>query len=171
MDIKFEIEPIFKIEFFKIKCIKFKEKKLAIEKVLKQYPEVPFPNFVSNRNKCNINAEFKEIFKDEFSLMEVKYNSKILLQRVWSVVYNKGDYHVPHNHSSKGYCGILYLDMKDKSPVTTYIQPWQTEEDTTRLYKPKVVEGDIMIVPQFLHHYSEPNTTNYKKRIVSFDFI
>ena len=70
MDIKFEIEPIFKIEFFKIKCIKFKEKKLAIEKVLKQYPEVPFPNFGSNRNKCNINTEFREIFKDEFSLIE-----------------------------------------------------------------------------------------------------
>ena len=61
--------------------------------------------------------------------------------------------------------------MNEKLPLTTYIQPWQTEEDTTRLYKPKVVEGDIMIVPQFLHHYSEPNTTNYKKRIVSFDFI
>ena len=27
MDIKYEIEPIFKIEFFKIKCINFKTKK------------------------------------------------------------------------------------------------------------------------------------------------
>ena len=48
MDIKFEIEPIFKIEFFKIKCIKFKQKKKAIEKVLKHYPEMPFDNFYSN---------------------------------------------------------------------------------------------------------------------------
>ena len=47
MDIKFEIEPIFKIEFFKIKCIKFKQKKKAIEKALKQYPEMPFDNFYS----------------------------------------------------------------------------------------------------------------------------
>ena len=61
--------------------------------------------------------------------------------------------------------------MKDKSPVTTYIQPWQTEEDTTKLYKPKVVEGDIMIIPQFIYHYTEPNTINFKKRIISFDFI
>ena len=44
---------------------------------------MPQANFKSNR--CSINTEFREIFKDEFSLMRAKYNSKILLQRVWSV--------------------------------------------------------------------------------------
>ena len=39
MDIKYFIEPIFKIEFFKIKCTKFKEKKIAIEKALNQNNE------------------------------------------------------------------------------------------------------------------------------------
>ena len=169
--INYEIEPKFKIEFFNIKCVDFKSKKKKLKKVLSKYPEILQNNFYSNRNKCNINTEFLDIFKDEFKLISTKHNSKIKLQRTWSVIYSKGHYHVPHNHGSKGYCGILYLDMNEKLPLTTYIQPWQTEEDTTRLYKPKVLEGDIMIVPQFLHHYSEPNTTNYKKRIVSFDFI
>ena len=41
MDIKYEIEPIFKIEFFKIKCIDFKNKKKKLEKVLERYPEMP----------------------------------------------------------------------------------------------------------------------------------
>ena len=170
MDIKFEIEPIYKIEFFKIECIKFKQKKKAIEKVLEQYPEMPQANFGSNRDKCNINADFRKIFKDEFRLIETKYNSKILLQRVWSVVYNKGDYHVPHNHGSIGYCGILYLDIHKDSPVTTYIQPWNDENDRTKLYKPPVEEGDIVIVPQYLWHYTEPNEIKFKKRVVSFDF-
>ena len=53
MDIKYEIEPIFKIEFFKIKCIDFKNKKKKLEKVLERYPEMPQANFASNRNKCN----------------------------------------------------------------------------------------------------------------------
>ena len=170
MDIKYEIDPIFKIEFFKIKCIDFKNKKKKIEKALSMYPEMPQANFVSNRNKCNINEEFRNIFKDEFRLIETKYNSKILLQRVWSVIYNKGDYHVPHNHSSIGYCGILYLDMKPDSPKTTYIQPWNNEKDLSVLYTPKVKSGDIVIVPQFLYHYTEPNKIKFKKRIISFDF-
>ena len=171
MDIKYEIEPVFKIEFFKIECIDFKNKKKKLEKVLERYPEMPQANFGSNRNKCSINTEFREIFKDEFSLIRAKFNSKILLQRVWSVVYNKGDYHVPHNHSSIGYCGILYLDMKPDSPKTTYIQPWNNQEDKSVLYTPPVKEGDMMIVPQHLWHYSEPNKIKFKKRILSFDFV
>ena len=171
MDIKYEIEPVFKIEFFKIKCIDFKNKKKKIEKVLEQYPEMPQANFNSNRDKCDINLDFRKIFKDEFRLIETKYNSKILLQRVWSVIYNKGDYHVPHNHSSNGYCGILYLDMKPDSPKTTYVQPWNNQEDRSVLYTPQVKPGDMGIVPQFLMHYTEPNKINFKKRILSFDFL
>ena len=70
MDIKFEIEPIFKIEFFKIKCVNFKNKKYDIEKILKQYPEKRFNNFYSNRDKSNISWELQETFKDEFKLIK-----------------------------------------------------------------------------------------------------
>ena len=170
MDIKFEIEPIFKIEFFKIKCIDFKNKKEHIEKILDQYPEMPFPNFYSNRNKANIVWDLQEIFKDEFHLIRTKFNSKINVDRAWSVTYDKGHYHVPHNHSSKGYAGIIYLQQRKDSPRTTYIQPWNNERDESVLYSPEVKQGDIMIVPQFLTHYTEPNKTFFKKRIISFDF-
>ena len=66
MNIKYEIEPVFKIEFFKIKCVNFKNKKYDIEKILKQYPEKRFDNFYSNRDKSNISWELQETFKDEF---------------------------------------------------------------------------------------------------------
>ena len=39
MDIKYEIEPVFKIEFFKIKCIDFKNKKKKLEKALAKQKE------------------------------------------------------------------------------------------------------------------------------------
>ena len=61
MDIKFEIEPLFKIEFFKIKCIDFKNKKEKIEKVLDHYPEMLFNDFKSNRNKARINNDLLKI--------------------------------------------------------------------------------------------------------------
>ena len=170
MDIKYFIEPIFKIEFFKIHCVNFKNKKYDIEKILKQYPEKRFDNFYSNRDKSNISWELQETFKDEFELIKTKYNSNLDVYNAWSVSYQKGDYHVPHNHGSIGYCGILYLDMHKNSPVTTYIQPLNDENDQTKLYKPAVVAGDIMIVPQFLMHYTETNNLKFPKRIISFDF-
>ena len=76
MDIKYEIEPVFKIEFFKIKCVEFKQKKLAIEKVLDKYPETPQTNFYSNRNKAEITRELRDIFKHEFNLISTKFNNK-----------------------------------------------------------------------------------------------
>ena len=112
MHIKYEIEPVFKIEFFKIKCINFKNKKEHLEEVLKMFPEMPFPNFYSNRNKADFTWQLQEIFKEEFSLIRTKYNTKIDVTRAWSVTYDKGHYHVPHNHSSQGYAAILYLQMK-----------------------------------------------------------
>tara|TARA_Y100001937_G_C6984868_1_gene269454 strand:+ start:107 stop:631 length:525 start_codon:yes stop_codon:yes gene_type:complete len=170
VDIKFEIEPIFKIEFFKIKCIDFKNKKEHIEKILKKFPETAKPNFYSNRDNADFTWQLREIFKHEFKLIETKFNNKILLQRAWSVTYDKGNYHVPHNHSSQGYAAILYLQMKKGSPKTTYIQPWNNEKDQSVLYSPDVEEGDIMIVPQFVMHYTEPNKLFFKKRIIAFDF-
>ena len=60
--------------------------------------------------------------------------------------------------------------MGKNSPHTTYIQPWNNEKDQSVLYSPPVEVGDIMIVPQFLMHYTTPNKTYIKKRILSFDF-
>ena len=170
MEIKYFIDPIFKIEFFKIECINFEDKREHIEKLLSQYPEVPFDNFKYNRNKCNISWELQEVFRDEFNLIVTKFNKKINILRSWSVTYDKGDYHIPHNHGSLGYAGIIYLRLGKSCPGTTYIQPWNSEQDKSVLYTPKVKEGDIMIVPQFVTHFTRPNKTFRKKRIISFDF-
>ena len=54
MDIKYDIDPMFQIEFFKIRCIDFKNKKKKLEQALARYPEMPQANFSSNRDKCSI---------------------------------------------------------------------------------------------------------------------
>ena len=51
------------------------------------------------------------------------------------------------------------------------MQPWNNQEDKSVLYTPQVKPGDMVIVPQFLMHYTEPNKINFKKRVVSFDFV
>ena len=121
----------------------------------------------------NINVLMLDIQSPSKSYLSENVNciyKKIDVTRAWSVTYDKGHYHVPHNHSSQGYAGIIYLQVNKDSPKTTYIQPWNNEKDQTVLYAPDVKQGDIMIVPQFLTHYTEPNKTYFKKRILSFDF-
>ena len=85
-------------------------------------------------------------------------------------MYGQGDYHIVHNHGSIGYTGILYLELEEDSPKTIYMQPWQNEKDMSLFVEPNVKAGDIVIVPKFIHHYTKPNKTDYKKLVMSFDF-
>ena len=170
MDIEYYVEPVFKIEFLKLKVNEFKNKKKRIEKVLKNFPEVGNDYFYSNRDKGDFTNELAEILGDEFNFMSKSYNSKIDLQNAWSVTYGKGHYHVPHNHGAEGYAGILYLDINPEHAPTTYIQPWNDDRGKSVLFKPEVEEGDIVIAPKFITHYSEPNKITDLKRIVGFDF-
>ena len=110
------------------------------------------------------------IFQEEFLQISEHYKSNLDLYSSWSATYGKGDYHVPHNHGSTGYCGILYLNMHKKSPTTCYMQPWNCDRDRSIIYEPKAEVGDIVIVPQFIVHFTRPNPLPFKKRIISFDF-
>ena len=64
----------------------------------------------------------------------------------------------------------LYLDMHKKSPVTCYLQPWNNDKDRSVIYEPEAEEGDIVIIPQHIVHFTRPNPVSFKKRIISFDF-
>jgi hypothetical protein len=165
-----DIDTVFKIDFLKIKSIDFKKKKKLINKILEEYPEKRFKNFSSNRGNANFSLSFFNIFAEELNNICKNMDGVMQSGDVWSVSYRKGDYHVPHNHGSKGYCGILYLNMQKNSPVTSYIQPWNNYNGDSVIYEPKVEEGDIVIVPQFITHFTKPNNLKFKKRIISFDF-
>ena len=102
---------------------------------------------------------FSKEIKTDFAITEI-----------WSISYDKGDNHSPHNHGSTGLSGILYLDLPKDSPETVYIQPWNDYvDDTVKYVRISITEGDIIIVPSFVMHYSKPNKSNSKKRIISWD--
>ena len=165
-----DINIPFKIEFLTIKTNNFKDKKKAILQELKKYPEKRFHNFFSNRDKTGLADVVANVFQEEFLQISEHYKSNIDLYSAWSATYGKGDYHVPHNHGSTGYCGILYLNMQKKSPTTCYMQPWNCDRDRSIIYEPKAEAGDMVIVPQFIVHFTRPNPLPFKKRIISFDF-
>ena len=65
---------------------------------------------------------------------------------------------------------LHYLNLPKDSPDTTYMQPWNDyRDDTTHFASVSVAEGDIVIVPSFVLHFSKPNKSKSKKRIISWD--
>ena len=177
-------ESLFNIPCWKIQTTNFEEKKKKLTKLLESYPEEQLDienwvnisshvqEFATNRqsDRSGLAEQFSSIMSEEMEDISKSIQKSFAIPEIWSVSYSKGDYHAPHNHSSIGLTGILYLDLPKDSPVTTYIQPWQDYViDVVITNDLPIVEGDIIIVPSFVLHFSKPNKSNSKKRIISWD--
>ena len=167
-------ETLFNIPYYTIPTLNFKTKKKQLTNLLKSYPEkkTGIQPFSTNRqsNRDGLAQGFSKIIEEESGLLTQKLKSGVAIKDIWSVSYKKGEYHSPHNHGSLGWAGILYLDLPKDSPGTSYIQPWNDIVNDTSIYHPvKVVEGQIVVVPQFILHFSPPNISKKQKRIISWD--
>ena len=167
-------ESLFNIPFWGMRIINFEEKKKKLVKLLESYPEEKkegMQEFASNQGSVTgLVGQFASIMKQELKDFSREIEKEFAIIDIWSVSYDKGDYQSTHNHSSVGLSGLLYLELPKDSPETTYIQPWTDHEtDTVRYVEIPIIEGDIVIVPSFVLHFSKPNKSKNKKRIISWD--
>ena len=170
-------ESLFNIPCWKIQIINFEEKKKKLTKLLESYPEEKDPTrklqaFTTNRqsDRSGLAEQFTSIMSEEMEDISKEIKTDFVIPQIWSVSYDKGAYHLPHNHGSTGLTGILYLNQPKDSPDTTYIQPWNDYElDTVQYMEIPITEGDIAIVPSSILHFSKPNESDSKKRIISWD--
>ena len=172
-------ESLFNIPFWGIRIINFEEKKKELVKLLESYPEervkydeMKEGEFATNRqtDRSGLVEQFVSIMNQELEGFSNEIKKDFAIVEIWSVSYAQGDSQSAHNHSSMGLSGILYLDLPKDSPETTYMQPWTDHEtDTVRHIEIPIAEGVIVIVPSFVLHFSKPNKSNSKKRIISWD--
>ena len=171
-------ESLFNIPFWGIQLNNFEEKKKELVELLESYPEEKEEyegiegEFATNRStdRSGLREGFVSIMKQELEDFSKEIKKDFAVGEIWSVSYDTGDSQSAHNHSSLGLTGILYLDLPKDSPKTTYIQPWHdyTIDSVPNVTIP-IVEGDIVIVPSFVLHFSKPNKSKNKKRIISWD--
>lgn len=162
--------------WFESKCNDWENKKSQIVSILEAFPEEKLPQqyFSSNRkfNREGLTSGFMNIFNEELTKLQAEIQKELLVQDVWSVTYDKDDFHIPHNHGSYGLAGIIYLDLEKDAPNTYYIQPWNNLfTDNTDINSLLIKEGSMVVIPKFIKHYTLPNFENKKKRILSFDMI
>jgi len=92
---------------------------------------------------------------------------KFSVTDMWSVQYHKNDFHQPHTHGSLGYSAILYLDT---NIGTSFIQPWNDPiTNKTVIVTPTIKEGDIIIFPAHILHFTNPIKKSIKRTIISWD--
>ena len=165
---------LFTIPVWTLPCLNFSKKKKELERLCKGYPEqkIRMQSFSTNRQspRPGMAEAFVNILGDELNMLSNKLKKDIQLEDIWSISYKKGEYHTLHDHGSTGLTGIIYLKMPKDGAVTQYIQPWNDwYSDRTIYYPLPVKEGDIVVVPKFVRHFTEPSKSKNVKRIISWD--
>jgi len=167
-------ETLFNIPYYTIPTLNWSDKKKTLTTLFKQYPDKRHgvQTFHTNRqsDRTGLVEAFSNILGEELNMLSQKLKKDIAIKDIWSVTYKKGEYHIPHNHGALGLSGILYLQFPKNSPLTNYVQPWNDfYTDRTILYPLPVAEGQIVVVPRFISHFTEPLKDNKIKKIISWD--
>ena len=165
------------VPYYTYKVKDWQEKKLKIQNAISH--QVFTRNTANNvsffdsdrENYRNYINDFLTIFSDELQEFGQELNlNSLKIEDIWTVQYDKGDYHVVHNHGAGNLSAVLYLDYDEKEHSGTYFVPGQDNfNNRTEITSPTVQEGDIVIFPSNVLHFTVPNTSDKVRRVISFD--
>ena len=115
--------------------------------------------------------EITDILSDELSWFGNDYSCNPHIVRAWYERALPYMYHPVHNHGHGGFSAVLFIEYnKQYHRPTNFIAPFDhfiTGEQLT--YEPHVEEGDLILFPSFLHHYTHPHTSEHRRTVLSFN--
>lgn len=162
------------VPFYKYNVQNWEDVKQRIEKNIKFSTFQRMESFDSDRKEETpfYAVNVAEILNDQITEFANEVAGvRVTVKNMWVVKYGKGDYHPVHNHSGKGYSGILYLNYdKEEHQQTFYVHPMNDPVSDKTLYSaPEVDEGVLMFVPSNVLHFTKPNNSDKERVILSFD--
>ena len=170
------IGNLFSVRYVSVQAKDWDEKKARLEDLLRDddFERLGIAQFETDRhnNENRYLGDFCQIFGDELNRFGMEMGlTSLMVRAIWSVRYEKGDYHAVHNHRSTGYSGILYMDYdEDEHTPSIHVSPWNNPiTDMTELSAPPVREGTLVFVPSHVLHYTRPNESDKLRQIVAFD--
>tara|TARA_R110002126_G_scaffold268973_1_gene412606 strand:- start:434 stop:952 length:519 start_codon:yes stop_codon:yes gene_type:complete len=114
---------------------------------------------------------FMNIFKEELVGVSEQVDRPVNLKDVWVVHYEKGHEQYIHSHGSSGLSGIIYLNynVKEHKP-THYLLPFLDPiTDNSLISTSNVEEGDLVVIPSFINHFTPYNKSEEIRSIIGFD--
>jgi len=104
-------------------------------------------------------------FKDYFNIQTHTMKS------AWFEQALQYQFHEVHNHGTTGYSSVCFIDYDTSVHTPTkFLSPFDhflTGEHM--LYTPDVTEGSLIFFPSAVKHFTNPNTSNQERIILSFN--
>ncbi len=113
----------------------------------------------------------RDILRDEMDQFAYDLQAKPVIVRAWFERAYKKMHHPPHTHGHGGWSAVLFLDYNPEHHTPTiFISPFNHFIDGSQLqYRPECKEGDLILFPSMLLHYTLPNTSNVRRTVCSFN--
>jgi len=115
---------------------------------------------------------FCDIFKEELDEFAREHQlEQMTIEDIWTVKYEKGDHHTPHDHGNCNYSFVLYVDYDENEHTgTQFISPiGDSTTNRTWIASPATREGQIVVFPSNVLHFTLPNKSDKIRTIVSID--
>lgn len=93
------------------------------------------------------------------------------IQAMWYQQTMRGQFHQVHNHGAVGMSAVWYLEFNPLAhKSTTFYCPFPDPLTGDLLNNnPVANEGDLLVFPSFLLHEQEPNDSDIRRTIISFN--
>lgn len=92
------------------------------------------------------------------------------ISTMWCQRYNENDFHIPHDHGTKGYSAVFYAEFDPEvHQSTSFLTPFPNEVGVRPFKQINVIEGDLIIFPSNLVHMSIPHKSDRHRTIISFN--
>lgn len=171
--------PLFQIDYLHYHVEDWQEKKAKLKQwldkrtLVRRDSQDGLVSFWTDRFSENSSKEeFCQIFNKEIQQVGLDLGlNEMTIEDIWSVKYEKGDHHAPHDHGSCNYSLVLYVDYDENEHTSTqFLCPFK--DATTNLTwtaSRNTKEGDMIIFPSNILHLTLPNKSDKIRTIVSID--
>tara|TARA_B100001059_G_C17783759_1_gene555840 strand:+ start:14 stop:601 length:588 start_codon:yes stop_codon:yes gene_type:complete len=129
-------------------------------------------NFIENI-KTNINTAINDMGWD-------LQNQEVKISNMWAIINKKGSLNQKHHHSNSDLSAAYYVSAKkncgdivfyDPRPATVFKHPVSTKPNilnaTINSISPE--EGMLILFPSYLEHSVNPNLSESKRVVISFN--
>lgn len=111
-----------------------------------------------------------DILNEEFQRVSSYFNVSISIDKPWFEKASKMQQHTVHNHGTDGLSGVCFIKYNKKVHTPTkFINPDIASKFDVNFQDDTIDEGSLIIFPSYVYHFTECNTTNEERIIMSFN--
>ena len=167
------IETMFSIPLIRIKCDRwlYKKNKL-LDLIPHQDMDIGDETVISNyQGANNLTGSITDILSSELDQVRHQLGSDAQIVRSWFESADNNMFHPPHTHGHGGWSAVLFVDYDPSVHTSTiFVSPFNHFINGLQLqYRPECTEGDLILFPSMLLHYTLPNTSNVRRTVCSFN--